>query len=94
MQQGRARVHSMTLLTPGEFDDLPLEAQQALGRIHRQPSNDFKSNKFRRLKGKFMNGDLEADPKSYVTVGHGTGDPRAPAPDPTPSQPPRVTPEG
>jgi hypothetical protein len=84
----------MPLLTPGEYDDLPLEAQEALGRVTRQPMKDQKSRAFRRWKGGFMNGDLEADPRSMEQVGFGTGDPKAPLPDPTPSQPPKVSPEG
>lgn len=84
----------MPLLTPGEYDDLPLEAQQVLHQIVRQPHKDKKDNAYRAKKGRYMNGEIDADPTSLTTVGFGAGDPKAPLPDPTPSQPPKVSPQG
>lgn len=84
----------MPQLTPGEYDDLSLDAQQALGRVVQQPHKDKKSKEYRKWKGRYMNGEIDADPRSLLTVGHGTGDPKAPAPSPIPTQPPKVTPEG
>jgi hypothetical protein len=69
----------MTILTPYEYDwVLDDAARQALANVHRQPMNDQHSQGYRRIRGKFMNGDPEADPRTYETVGYGTGGPFMP----------------
>jgi hypothetical protein len=63
----------MPLLTPGEYDDLPAAAKQALAGVMQQPLKDKKSNPFRKRFGRFMNGEIDADPRATAKVGYGTG---------------------
>lgn len=78
----------MTLLSAGEYDDLPLEAKIALSQVVRHPKRDKKSNDFRKQRGPYMNGELYGDPVTLQHVGYGTGSPlvgpvQASAPFPT-----------
>jgi hypothetical protein len=68
----------MTLLTPGEFDNLPLTVQAELRSITQQPQRDHKDMKYRKKRGAYMNGDTYADPKVREVIGYGTGSPFAP----------------
>lgn len=65
-------------LTPGEYDDLPQEAKDALASVVRHPMHDYKSTPFRKRFGPFLNGELTADPVTRQIVGYGTGGPSAP----------------
>src|SRR5579859_3993859 len=68
----------MPVLTPGEFDNFPLELQLEIQATRIQPFWDKKSRQFRKWKGALLNGDPTKDPRTYTLVGYGTGDPRAP----------------
>jgi hypothetical protein len=69
----------MTILTPYEYDwVLDDAARTALAQVVRQPMNDQHSQGYRRIRGRFLNGDPSADPLTYQRVGYGTGSPYVP----------------
>lgn len=64
----------MTQLTPYEYDTvLDDAAKAALAGIVRQPHKDKKSDQYRKRYGRYLNGELDADPVASEVVGYGTG---------------------
>jgi hypothetical protein len=63
----------MGLLTQGEYDWMPDEVKRALAGVVIQPEKDKKSDEYRRRKGRFMNGEIDADLRTLSRVGYGSG---------------------
>lgn len=70
----------MSLLTPGEYDDLPDEAKAELAAVRRQPRRDKKNISFRKRRGREQNGEVDASIEALSTTGYGTGRPQRPNP--------------
>lgn len=66
------------LLTPYEYDQLPDDVKAQLAGIVRHPRNDKHTASYGRRRGRYLNGEIDADPQAQQVVGYGTGSPLAP----------------
>lgn len=68
----------MALLTPGEYDDLPQQAQYDLSLVVWDTTNNKHDVSYRKRYGRIRNGELDADPRPHMIIGYGTGSRKAP----------------